>query len=153
MCEVTNSFTSWKKMYLKKESNSVFSSVLVSCIYLSICFFMQYGITDFICTFFSVHVLFLKLYAQFFFFLQFTQQGPNWVLTHVFLLFYYHYSFLSGQFTWSLRWVHFMLSSVWHWDFVNSYIWFCTWKECKYVGLARFTAARLSFSKIRDLQH
>lgn len=55
-------------MSLKKESNSFFSSVLVSCIYLSICFFMQYGITDFICTFFSVHVLFLKLYAQFFFF-------------------------------------------------------------------------------------
>lgn len=57
-----------KKMSLKKESNSFFSSVLVSCIYLSICFFMQYSITDFICTFFSVHVLFLKLYAQFFFF-------------------------------------------------------------------------------------
>lgn len=58
------------KMSLKEESNSFFSSVLVSCIYLSICFLFS---TVLLYTFFSVHVLFLKLYAQFFFSLQFTQ--------------------------------------------------------------------------------
>lgn len=61
-----------KNVFKKGEQQFLFKCAGLMYLFIHL-FFMQYGITDFFCTFFSVHVLFLKLYAQFFFSLQFTQ--------------------------------------------------------------------------------
>lgn len=56
-----------KNVFKKREQQFLFKFTGLMYLFIHLVF-KQYGITDFICTFFSVHVLFLKLYAQFFFF-------------------------------------------------------------------------------------